>query len=355
MISIARFAELLGQTPLLTAAQLREFDTSVRPRFTELRPLARELMERHWLTPYQINELARGHAGHLVLGPYLLLERLGKGGMGQVFKARHRKMNRVVALKVIRQELLANSRALRRFHREIQLAAQLDHPNVVHAFDADVVGGRHFLVMEYVEGTNLSLLVRGSGPVPVPRACDFGRQAALGLQHGHERGLVHRDVKPSNLLLKTCGSVVKVVDWGLARLQDGPGEGGGHALTLVGTALGTAGFIAPEQLLDSRQADARADLYGLGSTLYFLLTARSPFPQRSKLAGVLSCLGDEPERLEDLCPAVPPGLAAVVRRLMARRPEDRYQSAAEVAAALAPFLGQGVGLMAPNCPSPLSR
>ena len=186
--------------------------------FPAPRALAGELIRRGWLTPYQVNQLLQGRGRDLLLGSYVLLERLGEGGMGQVFKARNWKLGRVVALKLIRKERLDNPDAVRRFQREIRAAAQLDHPNIVRAFDADEVDGTHLLVMEYVEGTDLAKLVKKDGPLPVDKACDYCRQAALGLQHAYERGLVHRDIKPHNLLL-TPGGVVKILDMGLARLD----------------------------------------------------------------------------------------------------------------------------------------
>src|SRR5262249_46140961 len=152
-------------------------------------------LERGWLTRYQINQVAQGRTKDLVIGSYIVLEPVGEGGMGQVYKARHQHMNRVVALKVIRKERLSNPEAVRRFYKEIQAAAQLAHPNIVLAFDAGQTGQTHYFAMEYIDGIDLSRLVKESGPLPVVKACDYIRQAALGLQHAHERGLVHRDIK----------------------------------------------------------------------------------------------------------------------------------------------------------------
>src|SRR5262249_34473966 len=157
----------------------------------------------------------------LVLGPYVLLERLGQGGAGQVFKARHQKMNRLAAVKVIRKELLADTEVVGRFYREIQILSRLDHPNVVHAYDAGPAGPTPFLAMEFVEGTDLGKLVKQGGPMPVMQACEYIRQAALGLQHAHERGLVHRDIKPHNLIMSVRDGLIKVADLGLGRLPRG--------------------------------------------------------------------------------------------------------------------------------------
>jgi tRNA A-37 threonylcarbamoyl transferase component Bud32 len=200
--------------------------------------LARELVQRGWLTPYQVNQIFLGHGDDLVLGSYVLVERLGEGGMGQVFKARNWKLNKTVALKLIRKERLANEQAIRRFQREIRAAAQLEHAHIVRALDADEVGGTHFFVMEYVEGADLRELVHKDGPVPIQDACDYIRQAALGLEHAHARGLIHRDIKPGNLLLTTKG-IVKLLDMGLARLTAVSEDEKTSTMTREGTVVGT--------------------------------------------------------------------------------------------------------------------
>jgi hypothetical protein len=299
------------------------------------RALARALVRRGWLTPYQADRLLGGRGDDLVLGPYALLEPLGEGGMGEVFKARHLNLGRVAALKVLRPDLLRRPNALRRFRREVRAAARLAHPNVVRAYDAGESGGRPFLVMEYVEGVDLARLVHESGPLEVAQACEYVRQSALGLQHAHAHGLVHRDVKPSNLLLTPDG-VVKLLDLGLARLsRPAAGERSGDGITRDGVTVGTPDFLAPEQARASRAADARADLYALGCTLYFLLTGPVPFPGVSVGEKLLRHQTAEPEPLERLRPEVPPAVVAVVRKLMAKEPADRYQTSAELADALA--------------------
>jgi serine/threonine protein kinase len=278
-----------------------------------------------------------------VLGQYLLLELLGEGGMGRVWKARHQLMQRLVALKVIQGHFLADAGTVARFQREIRAAAQLDHPHLVRALDADEVAGTHFFVMEYVAGTDLARLVKEQGPLPVARACDYVRQAALGLQHAHEKGLVHRDVKPGNLFLAADGTV-KVLDLGLASLVRAQDVGSAASdATPAGALLGTPDYLAPEQARDARSADGRADLYGLGCTLYHLLTGRPPFPAGTLAEKLLGHQLHEPKPVAALRPEVAPGVAAVVGRLMAKRPEDRYPTAAAAAAALAPFAGDGRG------------
>jgi hypothetical protein len=276
--------------------------------------------------------------GHRV-GPYELLERLGGGGMGEVFRARHGRLKKEFALKVLSPQLARDPEAARRFERETEALGRLEHPHLVRATDAGVSGGTPYLVMELLAGTDLARLTKRLGPWPVAEACEAARQAALGLQHAHERGLVHRDVKPGNLWL-TPGGVVKVLDLGLARLCEAA-DGGG--LTGAGRMMGTPDYVAPEQVLDSRAADARADLYGLGCTLYHLLAGAPPFADATHPTTARkheAHLREPPPDLRALRAGVPAEVAALLGRLLAKRPEGRPASAAEVAAALLP-LAQG--------------
>jgi len=207
------------------------------------------------------------------VGRYILLERLGVGGMGAVYKAWHPLLKRYVAIKLIRPDLTGNAAAIRRFLSEIEAVGRIDHPHIVRAHDAGVEGGQYHLVLELVDGRSVSQLLEMLGQWPVPEACEAVRQAALGLQKIHECGMVHRDVKPSNLMLTQDG-VVKILDLGLSRLQpDWPGT----RETRSGDALGTADYMAPEQAGEGHDADVRADVYGLGCTLYHLLAGRAPF------------------------------------------------------------------------------
>jgi serine/threonine-protein kinase len=318
------------------------------PRFSEPRALARELVRRSWVTPYQVNQLFLGRERDLVLGPYVLLERLGEGAMGQVFKARHRKLNRVVALKVIRREKLVNPEAIRRFYREVQASAALSHSNIVAAFDAGEVSGTYFLAMEFVDGSDLGKLVKKNGPLSVLQACDYVRQVALGLQHAFEKGLVHRDIKPSNIVVQGSGSnseaapLVKILDMGLARVAVAEGADASGTLTHDHAVLGTPDFIAPEQARDARNADTRSDLYSLGCTFHFILTGQVPFPAESAMEKLLKHYLEEPPRVEELRPDVPAAVGGVVRQLMAKAPEQRYQTPAELVAMLGSLLAVGV-------------
>jgi Protein kinase domain len=276
---------------------------------------------------------------------YHVLGLVGQGGMGAVYRAEHRRMERPVALKVIHPGLIRNPAAVQRFHQEVRAAARLHHPNIVTAYDAEQAGGLHFLVMEYVEGTCLAELVRERGPLPVAELCCYARQAALGLEHAFEQGMVHRDIKPQNLMLTPAGRV-KILDFGLARLPrtpGGPSAGSAPAgpLTGAGTVMGTADYIAPEQAADPRAADIRADVYALGCTPFHLLTGRPPFPDggvREKFARHSST---PLPSLSALRPEVPPGLAAVVARMTAKDPADRPATPRAVAEALDPFCPAG--------------
>jgi hypothetical protein len=272
--------------------------------------------------------------GPLVGHPrYRVLGLLGQGGMGVVYKAVQQHMDRVVALKVIHRPLLACPDFVERFRREARAVARLRHPNIVLAHDADQAGDLHFLVMEYVEGTSLDLVVARRGFLPVAAACEYARQAALGLQHAHEQGLVHRDVKPHNLLLTPQGQV-KVVDFGLAHLAraDGPATP-----VTSGPLLGTPDYTAPEQARDPSGVDVRADVYSLGCTLYFLLTGQPPFPGGTPLQKLLCHQERPPRPVTELRPDVPPALAALLGRLLAKDRARRPATPGEVASGLAPF------------------
>jgi WD40 repeat protein len=265
---------------------------------------------------------------------YRLIRRLGTGGMGSVWLAEHKVMNRKVAVKVIRPDLLTRPGATGRFLREVRAAAKLHHPNIVTAFDAEEVGDSCLLVMEYVPGETLGERVQ-SGPLPVAEACRAVRDAACGLATAHKAGLVHRDVKPHNLIRDSEGTT-KVLDFGLTGV--GAGEivaANGEGLTGAGMVVGTPAYIAPEQIVDPRSADARADIYGLGCTLYHLLSGRPPVPKGT----VADTLAAQQTYVPEPIPGLPEGLADVLAKLIAKRPEDRYQTASEVATALAPFCG----------------
>lgn len=334
---LSRLAQALHGQRLLTDEQLAAVDEMKPP---DQRALARELLQRGWVTGFQLQQIAQGREADLVLGPYLLLDELGSGGVGRVYRARHRSTGQVVALKVIRKEMLDKPNALRRFQREMQAIDRLDHPNLITAYDACRVGDTHFLVMEYADGADLAKHVRDEGPLPVGVACDYIRQAALGLQFAHEQGVVHRDVKPHNLLLTTDG-VIKVLDLGMAKLTASLEDGRVLTrLTDVGTLLGTPDYLAPEQAVDTHGADVRSDIYSLGCTLYYLLTGGPPFTGKNMHEVLVQHQENEAPLLEAVRSDLPADVGDIVRKMMAKKPEDRYQAPQEVAAALAPFACQ---------------
>jgi len=281
------------------------------------------------------DEIIAGLPSELTDHPrYRVIRSLGSGGMGAVFEAEHRLMRRRVVLKIIKPKWLSSSEAVLRFRREIQAAAKLVHPHVVTAFDAEQAGDVHFLAMEFVDGVNLSELVSQRGPLPVEMACECIRQAALGLQHAHEQGMVHRDIKPGNLMVtREPNLCCKILDFGLARFASEESEG---ADTSAGVLLGTPDFMAPEQARNSRAADIRSDLYGLGCTFYFLLTGEVPHPGgKTALERALAHAECAPPLLATFRGDVPLALQEVLNRLLAKRPEDRFQTPAELADALA--------------------
>jgi serine/threonine-protein kinase len=332
--------KMLQQSQILQPDQMAEVEGRLQRKTPDLKELAQELLRLEWITPYQLKKLALGQSASLVLGPYVLLERLGVGGMGEVFKARHMIMNRIVAVKVLRTELVKQADLVQRFHREVAAAAKLVHPNIVVAYDAAEIDGRHFMAMEYAHGHTLKRRMQRLGQLPVGTACEYVRQAAQGLQHAHEQGLVHRDIKPSNLLLThdpvSNRPLIKILDFGLARFTSEQ-VGALPSITAEGLAMGTPDFMSPEQAQNARAADIRADIYSLGCVLFYFLTGKSPFAGKSMLERLAARLTSDPLPLRQLCPEVTPELEQVVKGMMARDPANRYQIPAEVVSAVAPF------------------
>lgn len=314
----------------------------------DARQLASQLVTNGKLTSYQASALLKGEP-ELLIDKYLILDLIDVGGMGMVFKALHRTMHRIVALKMMSQQMLASEDQVRRFKREVRVAATLEHPNIVRAYDADEARGVHFLVMEYVRGDNLSRIVRTSGPLSLNQAVDCIRQTAIGLQHAHEHGIVHRDIKPGNLLLDVQGTV-KILDLGLAHIDDSlrhspagsettDDESGRpfvsqSELTAAGAILGTASFMAPEQSLDAHLVDFRSDIYSLGCTLYFLLTGEAPYTGNTIFKVFVQHREGDIPPLQKQRPDVPDSVAAVFEKMVAKKPEDRYQTARELVVAL---------------------
>jgi serine/threonine protein kinase len=297
------------------------------------------LVQRQFLTEWQAAQLLRGRS-RFFLGKYKLLKFRGRGAMGIVFKAEHTDLHRTVAIKILSKTLLNKPRSVTRFLREIRSAAALNHPNLVVAYDADQIDDTYCLIMEYVSGRSLKALCIERGRLPVLWSCECARQAALALAHIHERGLVHRDVKPSNLIVTVLPPEnrpqVKLLDIGLARFVSESEEEG--SLTRDGQIVGTGDYMAPEQVAKAKQADIRADIYGLGATLYQLLTGAPPLVAGTILQTYINRLQNEPASLSTICSDLPPGLDTVLMKMLKRDPRDRYQTPEQVAADLASVL-----------------
>src|SRR5947207_3815143 len=359
IVSSGALFDVLRQYNLLSYQQFTEALALAKGRCADVRQLAKTLIQKGWFTVFQMNQLLAGHGGELALGPYHILDRLGRGGQSEVYKARHIEYDWTVALKVIRIEMLATQQAADQFLQEMQAMAELDHPNIVQFLDADKAGDAYYCAMEFVDGTDLGKVVRLPRSLPPGQASEYMRQTAMGLQHAHENNLVHRDIKPVNLFLTTQplplrppsssggpppanrtprAPLIKILDWGLANLQSSSGEREeepkpGRPANLVGTA----DHLSPEQALHPNDVDIRADIYSLGCTFYYLLTGQTPFNGNTVMQKILQHQKAEPTPVEMLNAQVQPGLAAIIRRMLAKKPEDRFQTPAAVALALVPY------------------
>ena len=360
--SVETLVDTLRYERLLAPDQLVQLTEDVLAGYDGPRGLAKYLVQLGWLTVYQINHLFEGHAQDLVLGPYCIVDRLGEGGVSEVYKALDGRRDRHVALKVLRQDLRSKPDAVRQFERELKAVTRLSHPNIIRTFDASRVGSTHYFAMEFIEGTDLGKVVQLSGPLGIGEACDYIRQVASGLQHAHQLGLVHRDIKPANLFLvhppgydkpangtwkRPADPVIKILDWGLARLQgvadEAEASDPSSAGREEGMLIGTADYIAPEQSRDPRLVDIRADIYSLGCTLYYLLTGQPPFPGTSLMQKILQHQQEEPPRVQMLRPDVPDDLADILQKMLAKHPESRYQIPLAVSVPLRRFCQAGSG------------
>jgi eukaryotic-like serine/threonine-protein kinase len=341
-----RFLEMIEKSGLLTKEQVDPFLEQLRKDvpadvLENEQALAEKFVAAGLLTPWQTEKLVQGKHKGFLLGNYKLLRHLGAGGMSTVFLAEHKHMRQRRAIKVLPQNRVNDSSYLGRFYREARAAAALDHPNIVRAYDVDNDGDNHYLVMEYVEGTDMQKLVAMQGVLPFETAAEYVRQAAFGLAHAHIVGLIHRDIKPANLLVDPKGTV-KILDMGLARFADDEKQA---SLTQMHdeNVLGTADYLAPEQAINSHTVDARADLYSLGCTLYFALTGHPPFPEGTLAQRLLMHQQREPAPIAKDRPDVPKDLVGICKRMMAKSVDERFQNAEDVEQALGRWLSDRGG------------
>ncbi len=339
-LSVDNFLDLVRSSRLVEKDQLEravlELKQSLEGQpLTNANILSEHLIEAGLLTRWQTEKLLEGRHKGFFLGKYKLLDHLGTGGMSTVYLAEHLLMHRRVAIKVLPKNRVDDTSYLARFHREARAAAALDDHNIVRAYDVDNEGAIHYLVMEYIEGRDLQVTVKQDGPLDYAQAADFTRQAALGLARAHAVGLIHRDVKPANLLVDGQ-NVVKVLDLGLAKFSDE----GKASLTVAydENVLGTADYLAPEQALDSHGVDARADIYSLGCTLYYLLTGHPPFPEGTLPQRIMMHQKEPAADVRKDRPDAPLDLLRICGKMMAKKPASRFQTAYDVAAIMTKWL-----------------
>ena len=336
--TVDEFLDLVQKSGVAEPARLGPYVQALRDGGklpAEPGKLAGILVRDALLTYFQAEQLLQGKWKRFFIGKYKVLEKIGTGGMGQVFLCEHKLMRRRVAVKVLPTAKAADSSSLQRFYREARAVAALDHPNIVRAYDIDQDEGLHFLVMEFVDGTNLQDLVRKFGPLDVLRACHYVYGSAVGLQYAYEMGIIHRDIKPANILVDRSG-VVKILDMGLARFFNDAEDN--LTKKYDENVLGTADYLAPEQAMDSSAVDIRADIYSLGGTFYYLLTGLPPFPDGSVAQKLLWHQTREPKTVRAIRPEIPEDLAAILARMMAKEANDRYPTPGDLMAALAPWV-----------------
>ncbi len=295
------------------------------------RYLARRAVESGALTLWQAQQLMNGRWQGLRLGKYVLRQLIGQGGMGRVYLARDTRLGRPVAVKILSRQRSGNPRSAARFEREARVGAQLQHENLIRIYDDGEEYGLRYLVMEYVDGKNAARIILEQGRLPPFVAAELGRQVLLGLEHLHDKGLLHRDVNPANILVDRPGTA-KLTDLGLAVDLDDP-----DILTREGVTVGTFDYISPEQARNPREIDIRSDIYSLGCTIYHMLAGHPPFPALNQGERIMAHQLTEAEPLTTLVPDCPPALAAVIQRMMRKNPAERFARPIEGARELAPF------------------
>jgi serine/threonine protein kinase len=339
--SADEFLDLVRKSGLFSAERIdRALDQAraLGPLPSEPKKLASLLIRHGLLTYFYAEQFLRGVYRGFDIGKYQILERIGSGGMGIVYLAQHKVLEHRVAIKVLPVALADHPWFRKRFYQEAQAVAALNHPNIVRAMDIGNEGKIHFLVMEFVDGSSLQDIVGKYGAMAPVRAANYVGQAARGLQHFHEVGIVHRDIKPGNLLLDSKG-VIKILDLGLARFFQDSQRETLSASRNERTMVGTDDYLAPEQIVNSDDVDVRADIYSLGSTFYFLLTGYSPFETEDRAYHkLLKHLAQKPQPIQDLRPEAPADMVAVAEKMMAKNPWQRYQTPAAVVEALSRWL-----------------
>jgi serine/threonine-protein kinase len=295
------------------------------------RELASRLVHENWLTEFQARRILNGRTSELVVGPYRILDRLGSGSMGRVFKAEHNLMGRKVALKVIAPELTSNERVVRRFLREMKLVARLDHPNVIKAYESGQAGDQYYIAMELVQGLSLGDMLKKGTLEPVA-VIKYAADAALGLDHAHQQGILHRDIKPSNLMLCNEKKIVKVLDLGLGSVM-GNDQQNQTQITQQNFVLGTIDYMSPEQA-SGKELDGRSDLYSLGCCMYHLMSGRVPFQHDNPIHRLALRINGKPTPIQSYLPNLNPKVIDVLEKLLATNAADRYQSGQELSEAL---------------------
>ena len=315
----------LRQHQLLAPDQLAQLSHLSQGRCSDARLFAKTLIQRGWLSVFQVNQLLVGNGQELAIGPYHVLDKLGQGGLSAVYKAKHREYQNLVAIKMIKAEVFASTEGRQQFLQEVEAMARLDHPNIVQFCDADEWNDTFYFAMEYVEGTDLGKVVRLTGALAVHEACDYIRQSALGLQHAYERNLIHRDIKPVNLFLThvvenpnkaaalfvtsrnpepqptnlkatvQIRPLIKILDWGLASLRAPKGQLNDSINDVLSRSIvGTADYLSPEQARNANAVEIRGDIYSLGCSLYYLLTGQAPFPDGTLMQKIMNHQQGEP-------------------------------------------------------------
>ncbi len=334
-VTIAEYLNRLEECGILSDEELVtvQQDASGYDPAEDARGLVRVLTDDERLTAYQARAVYDGKHNELVVGRYIVLDKLGEGGMGIVLKVMHRLMDRIDALKMLRGVMAEDVNAKKRFLREVKASAKVSHPNIVRAHHADEADGNLFLVMEFVDGRDLRRLVESGGPMSIEKAVDCVLQSASGMAHAHAQGIIHRDIKPANLLLDRTGTI-KILDLGLARFTLPLGEVGDQPydfeVSISGALLGTVDYLSPEQALDSKSADHRTDIYSLGCTLFYLLTGKPMFDGDTAMKKVMAHQNNAAPNLVDVRADATNELELIFQKMVAKSPDDRYDSMQEL-------------------------